>query len=106
MTKKKSDPPPLELREFRSAEEIELAIGKLQRRIKELETLDIEAAISRHTGEDSAVRSNVRDTILEIFGVNSPEFREHEHIQLWSGPMYMGMSDAEIVEGTRRGCNM
>src|SRR5258707_38241 len=103
MLRKRSDPEPLEVREFRSPEEIDLAISKLQRRIKELEALDVGAAVYEHTGEDSVVRNNARDTILEIFGVNSPEFRDHKHIQLWSGPMYMGMSDAEIVQGIERG---
>src|ERR1700722_19963484 len=106
MARKKSESAPLEPRQFRTPEEIDLAIAKLDRRIKEIENLDVGAAITRHTGADDAARSNVRETILEIFGTNSPEFNEHQHLQLWSGPMFMGMSDYDVIEGTRRGCTV
>jgi len=48
-------------------------------------------------------RSNVRATILDVFGENSPEYREHQYIQIWAGPSFMNMSDQQIVYGTERG---
>lgn len=103
MAKKSVDPPPLELREFRSVEEIDSAIAKLERRVHELNDLDISAAVMNDSGADDTARSNIRATILEIFGPNSPEFREHRYIDIWAGPMYMNMSQGAIVEGKSRG---
>jgi uncharacterized protein (TIGR02391 family) len=103
MTKKSSAPPPLQLREFRSPEEIDAAIGKFQRRIKELEELDVQAAVLNHTGADDVVRSNIKTTILEVFGVDSPEFREHQYIRIWAGDEFIDMNEHYLVQGTERG---
>ncbi len=103
MPKRRPDSPPIESREFRSVEEIESGISKLKRRIRELEQLDVRAAVLEDTGADDVVRSNVRDTIRAVFGPNSPEFDEHQHISLWAGPMRMNMHPQESVEGTERG---
>jgi uncharacterized protein (TIGR02391 family) len=103
MAKGRPEPPRLEPREFRSVEEIDSGIAKLERRIRELEQLDVAAAVHGDTGADDVARSNVRESIREVFGANSPEFKEHEHIRLWAGPMYVGMDPDEVVEGTDRG---
>ena len=103
MPKRRSDPPPIEPREFRSVEEIDSGISKIERRIRDVEQLDVPAAIVDDTGADDVVRSDVRETIREVFGPNSPEFNEHQHIRLWAGPMHTDMSSQEIVEGTERG---
>jgi hypothetical protein len=71
---KKSELPPLEIREFRSPGEIDSAVEKLRRRIKEVEGLDVVAAVTQHSGRDQVVTSTIRSTILEIFGENSPEY--------------------------------
>lgn len=103
MLKKLTPPPPLEPREFRSAEEIDSAITKLQRRIRELQELDIRASVLKDNGAVDVVRSDIRNSIREIFGENSPEFREHRAIDLWAGPLLMGMGDAAFIEGKERG---
>src|SRR5260370_475234 len=103
MAKRTSEPPPLEPRDFRSPEEIDGAVSKLRRRIQELEKLDVRAAVLSHSGADEVARSNVRATILDVFGENSPEYREHQYIQIWAGPSFMNMSDQQIVYGTERG---
>jgi uncharacterized protein (TIGR02391 family) len=103
MPKKRPDPPPIEPREFRSVDEIDAGISKLERRVRDIEQLDVRAAHLEHTGTDDVVQSNVRETIREVFGQNSPEFNEHQYIRLWSGPMRMGMSQREIIEGMERG---
>jgi len=103
MPKRRPDPPPIEPRDFRSVDEIDSGISKLERRIRELEQFDVAGAVHNDTGADDVVRSNVRETIREVFGANSPEFTEHQHIRLWAGPMYVGMDPHEIVEGTERG---
>ena len=103
MAKRQPDPPPIEPREFRSVEEIDAAIAKLERRIRELEGLDISAAVLRNTGADDVAQSNVRAAVREVFGPNSPEFREHESIDIWAGGMYMGMHPQEVIEAKARG---
>jgi len=103
MANKRSDPPPLEPREFRSPEEIDVAIAKLKRRIEELQNVDIQAAVLNDTRAVAAAESNVRNTILDLFGPNSPEYKEHGSISIWRGGMYMGMSHADLIEGKQRG---
>ncbi len=100
---RKPAPAPLQLREFRTPEEIDAAVGKFQRRIKELEELDVQAAILNETGADEVVRSNVKTTILEVFGADSPEFREHQYIRIWAGADYINMDQRSVVQATERG---
>jgi uncharacterized protein (TIGR02391 family) len=101
---RKSEPQPLQPREFRSPEEIDAAIQKLQRRVKDVEGLDVATAVTQHTGQENVVASNIRASILEIFGEHSPEFHEHRLLDLWNGSLHFGMSPMEIIAGTKRGC--
>lgn len=55
------------------------------------------------SGEDAAIRSNIRETIRDVFGENSSEFREYRNLSIWAGPMSMGMSDREIIDARQRG---
>mgnify|MGYP001561431888 CR=1 FL=1 len=103
MAKRKEEPQSIEPKTFASTDEIDRAVAKLSRRVKELEALDVAAAINGDTGADDVAISNVRDTIREVFGTNSPEYREHEHIQLWAGPMFIGMERHAIIASTDRG---
>jgi hypothetical protein len=98
MAKRQPVPPPLELREFRSPEEIEAAIAKLRRRIDDLEKLDVNSA-----GDYHAVTSHVRNTIREVFGPNSPEPREHQYIRILAGEENMMMSEGAIFHGKELG---
>jgi uncharacterized protein (TIGR02391 family) len=98
-----SEHPPPEPRDFRSTDEIDRAIAKLRRRIDELAKLDVRAAVLDHSGEDDVVRSNIRETIREVFGNNSPEFREHEHLDIWVGGLALGMSREEVLAKTQAG---
>jgi uncharacterized protein (TIGR02391 family) len=93
----------IEPRQWSSTSEIDRGIAKLKRRITEIEAVDIQAAIVEGTSADNVALSNLRETIREVFGQNSPEFREHEHIQLFSGPLFTGMNDNEIIATMERG---
>ncbi len=95
--------PSIEPREFRSAEEIDRAIAKLQRRLNELETLNVQNAIVNHTAADDNAINNLRSAILEIFGENSPEYHRNKHVQMWAGPMFIGMPQHQIIDGTEKG---
>lgn len=103
MARKHEERPPIEPKQFQSPDEIDRAINKLDKRVKELEALDVAAAINGDTGADDVAVSNVRESIREVFGTNSPEFREHEHLRLWAGPLFMGMERNQIVASTERG---
>jgi len=103
MVRRVQPPPPLEEREFKSGEEIDLAVRKLERRILELESINVQEAVLAHNGADTVATSNLRATILDVFGPNSPEFREHQHIELWVGPIFSDMSTAAIVQAEQRG---
>lgn len=103
MAKRQNDPPPIEPREFRSPQEIDAAIAKLRRRIPEVEKLNPNAAVVNGDGTIQAITSNIRETIREVFGSNSPEFSEHKHIEIWAGPLAFNMEPYEIIRSTDRG---
>jgi uncharacterized protein (TIGR02391 family) len=103
MVKRTPAAQPIEERVFQSHEEIDLAIKKLERRITELQGLGVAEAVATDNGAEDVARSNVRAAIREVFGLNSPEFKEHQYLRLWVGPEFMGMSRSEIIAGTQRG---
>jgi uncharacterized protein (TIGR02391 family) len=103
MAGKQPERPQVAPKEFTSADELERAIARLERRIKQLETFDSHAAVLNETGAENVVASDVRETIREVFGTNSPEFQEHEHLHLWGGPMFVNMPPEKIAIGVERG---
>jgi uncharacterized protein (TIGR02391 family) len=103
MPRRPPDPPPIVPRSFRSVEEIDAGIRKLERRIEELAQLDVRAAIMDDNGADDVVRSNIREAIRDVFGSDSPEFKEHGHISIWAGPMAINMGKERILEAKERG---
>jgi len=103
MPRKQPERPQVVPKEFTSADEVERAIAKLERRIRQLETFDSQAAIINKTGADGVVASDVRETIRDVFGTNSPEFQEHEHLQLWGGGLFMNMSREQLAKGVELG---
>jgi hypothetical protein len=80
-TRRSSLPPPPEIKQFTS-DEIARGIAKLNRRIEEVKSLD-----PRQVSYDDQLVRNVEHsidaTILEIFGHNSPEYRRHQHHNIW-----------------------
>ncbi len=103
MAKRSPVPPPLEERVFRSADEIDIAIKKLERRVTELQGLNIQEAVLTDNSADDVAESNVRAAILEVFGQNSPEFKEHQYLDIWVGPIIGGMSKSAIIAAKTRG---
>ena len=65
MAKSVPNRPPLEEREFKSVEEIDSGVAKLDRRIRELEQLVIAAAVLNDSGADDVAQSNLRATIRD-----------------------------------------
>jgi hypothetical protein len=87
MARHRPEPPPVEPRQFSSVEEIDRGIKKLERRLADIDGLDVAAAVLSDTGAIDVLRSDIQDTVRDVFGPNSPEFREHEHLRIWAGPM-------------------
>jgi uncharacterized protein (TIGR02391 family) len=97
MAKRTEPPPKIVGRQWATTAEIDKAIQKLERRITDLKALNVAEAEHNHTAAVDVAESNVRETIREVFGHNSPEFNEHGHLHLWSGGLYLGMSEGEVV---------
>jgi len=74
-------PPPAQPKQFVTRDEIDRAIAKLGRRLAEINELD-----PRSTRYDDPrienIEHNVRDSILEIFGPESPEYRRHQLFEI------------------------
>lgn len=96
MPQKRKPPPPVEIRKF-SLREIEGCINKLRRRIEEVESLE-SGSTRYNNAKVSSIESNIRSTILEIFGENSPEYREHRYHQIWHGPILINDTDYDRQE--------
>jgi uncharacterized protein (TIGR02391 family) len=95
----------IELKVFRSVDEIDRAIRKMERRRTEIEQINFEAAVNQRTGEDNVAQSNLRNTILEIYGPNSPEYREHHNVTFLGGPLYVQMENHQYIAALTGGRN-
>lgn len=86
--------PPIEIKRFASAQEIDAAIAKLRRRIQEVQSLD-PTQVRYDDQRVYTAQDNIHTTILEIFGPNSPEYRRHRGHRIWHGGLYVGMPRGE-----------
>jgi uncharacterized protein (TIGR02391 family) len=96
---------PVEITEekvFTSVREIDQAIAKVKRRLIEVNALD-PARVGHDDPAVSSAAQNISDTVLEIYGPNSPEYRRLQHHQIWHGSMYFGMEDDELQRGFAEG---
>ena len=91
-----TEPPPVEVRDF-TADEIEQGIKKIRRRISDVEGLD-PGQVRYDDASVKNVESNIRDTVRDVFGPNSSEFREHKQFRIPHGPIYRSRSNAEMQE--------
>src|SRR4051812_39327233 len=81
--------------------EIDRGIAKLQKRVDELQALQIQSV---STAQEEVALSNTRETIADVFGERSREAREHGNQRaFWHGPIYIGMSPMEIIENKDAG---
>ncbi len=84
---------PIEPKQF-SLDEINRGIAKLKRRLEEIKKLDPAKTQYDNPAVDTT-ESNIRASILEIFGENSQEYRDHGYHSIDYGPSHIGMSAAE-----------
>jgi len=76
-------------------EELRDAILKLNRRINDLQTFDLEQINERFDAKVEALETKLNDTLADIFGRNSPEFYQHSG-SLDTLPLIMGGPDHPI----------
>lgn len=76
--------PEVEVKQF-DVGEIELGIRKLNRRIEQVKLLNDESVRVDDQRVDNA-EADISNTILEIFGPNSLEYRNNQYYQIWNGP--------------------
>ena len=82
------------LRIGRRAEQLQ----NLKRRVEQVRAL-AESDARYDSPEKDTAESDIRATVLEVFGPVSPEFLEHEYHRIWKGPMWTGMQPGEVQEG-------
>jgi uncharacterized protein (TIGR02391 family) len=81
MAKRSPQSEVLESRKFSSQDEIDNAIRKLERRENDIVALHNDG-VSYHDARVGNVERAIRDTVRDIFGANSPEFRDHEYFRI------------------------
>jgi hypothetical protein len=99
---KKGGPLIIETKLFTSQGEVDQAILKLKRRLDEVRALD-----PRTVGHDdpriSSAAANFRNTVLEIYGPNSPEYQRAQYQRIWHGPIRVNASQHELQAGFAAG---
>ena len=93
MTKRKMpQAPPLPIpKVFISLEEVDRGLAKLKKRIEEVRALQ---GVQYPDQKISNVESNIQNTILEIFGSDSLEYKENQYHEIFDGSHYMQMWDS------------
>jgi uncharacterized protein (TIGR02391 family) len=98
VSKKAPTPPPIQSRDF-SPEEIERGIARLKRRIGDVREFNPAVAANPQDESATLLARDVRDTIRDVFGPNSPEFHDNSFLRIWAGPMGVNMPHERVVEG-------
>jgi len=92
MAKKIAIEPAIKIKQFASLDEIKRSAGKLQRRISDVKSLK-EKQVRYDDQDVDNVVTRIRSTICEIYGENSPEFRQNGHHCIWRGGYNLGDSN-------------
>jgi uncharacterized protein (TIGR02391 family) len=78
-------------------EQIERGIAKLKKRIEEVRALD--PLTVRHNDQRvKNVQSNISNTILEVFGAGSPQYRDNGRPSMLKGMSFVAQSDAQLQQ--------
>lgn len=75
-------------------DEINRGIKKLKRRISDVQGIDPKKIRFDDAAVDNVER-DIRETVREVFGSQSPELRDHEYHRIWHGGLSMMDSDGE-----------
>lgn len=97
MASRRSKPPqpaPIEIKQFTNPAEIDRAIQKLKMRLEKVKNLDPNNT-PYNDQEVYNIEGRISDTILDIFGPNSPEYNRHQYFHFDRGLIYMDKPDYE-----------
>lgn len=95
VTRKTSKAQIVEVKNF-TIEEIDAGIRKLKRRIEEIHGLS-GSNVRYDDAKVETAQTNMRETIREVFGQNSPEFSDHQYHEIWYGG-YDVSEDADEIQ--------
>lgn len=97
MAKSQYTKPAIELKHFASLDEIEKAVTKLRRRVSDVSGLKSNG--TRHDApEVEGAFSNINETILDVFGQNSPEYRDCRANRMRFLPSHTDTSEQELQQ--------
>jgi uncharacterized protein (TIGR02391 family) len=99
--RKKVEKPLIEVKDF-TLEEINRGIPKLRRRIDQVKSLD-PTKVRYDDKRRNVVEADIRETVREVFGSNSPEFRDHQYHHIWHGGINMMDNDHTRQEKFKSG---
>lgn len=85
-----------------SPQRIKAAIPKLERRLRELEEARVDTWDETVRNELNALQLRVDDTLMEIFGPDSTDYKRHQVTQFWIKVPHSGM-DRTLPQGYIRG---
>lgn len=87
-----------------SAQQMQAALPKLERRISELQSVDLSTVRDRGEARFDALVQKIDDTLIEIFGNSSVEYKRYRIHSLDTASIYFGGTPLdEIIEGYRHG---
>jgi len=72
------------------ADELTIAIQKLDRRIKDLENFDVKSIAERFDAKEQALKDKVNQTLADIFGYDTVEYKKYDIWSLDTLPIIMG----------------
>jgi uncharacterized protein (TIGR02391 family) len=102
VSRARRQPDIIEEKVFTTLEEVEQAIVKLERRLEEVRALD-PTRVHHDDPRVTSTAENFSDTVLAVYGPNSPEYRRFQHYRIWHGSMRIGMSEREWQQGVAEG---
>jgi uncharacterized protein (TIGR02391 family) len=83
---------------FTAVQEVDQAIAKLRRRLEDVQALDPQT-VRYNDPRISSAAENFRDTVLSIYGFDSPEYRRFKTARIWHGSMRFNISQNELQTG-------
>lgn len=92
MARRTTPPPPRLISKIFTAQEIDTGIKKLRRRIDDVKNLE-SAQVGHNDPKVDVVESDIRNTVRDVFGAESPEYNEHQYHRIWRGPLIMARDD-------------
>ncbi len=72
------------------ADDLTKAVGELDQRIEDLEDFDVKTVVGRFDSKTKTLEDKVNETLSDIFGLNSMEYRKNSILTLDTLPIVLG----------------